>query len=333
MLPTVRQILVIRGGALGDGLLTLPALAALRTRWPQAGITLIGPRTLLPFASASRLADRILPIEDEAGLLLMRDSAVRPDWADVDLAVLWLQQRDEVTRQLESWGARNVIADASLPAADEPIHVADHLHRVLAPLSIGPGRLARPLPTPATGTRAVQDWWHSHFPEATVSVIAVHPGSGGQRKCWPASRFAALSRRLSAGGHRVILCLGPAEAEWATSQAHFSLECPGAITASNLELDTLAGVLQRCTAFIGNDAGVTHLAAALGVPTLAIFGPTDPGRWAPLGRQVRVVRDPAWAGQLPDAGPFDWTLSVQTVLAECSVFLAQASLDVADTEL
>jgi len=93
MLPTVRQILVIRGGALGDGLLTLPALAALRTRWPQAGITLIGPRTLLPFASASRLADRILPIEDEAGLLLMREAGSFADDAFVAAARVFHQWR------------------------------------------------------------------------------------------------------------------------------------------------------------------------------------------------------------------------------------------------
>jgi len=94
----------------------------------------------------------------------------------------------------------------------------------------------------------------------------------------------------------------------------------------------LAGVLQRCSAFIGNDAGVTHLAAALGVPTLAIFGPTEPARWAPLGRHVRVVRDLAWESQTPDARSFDWTLPVQTVLTECALLLAQAARVVADTE-
>jgi ADP-heptose:LPS heptosyltransferase len=63
----------------------------------------------------------------------------------------------------------------------------------------------------------------------------------------------------------------------------------GAVTAHNLQLRLLAAVLSKCGAYVGNDSGVTHLAAATGIPTLAIFGPTDPAVWAPLGRNVKVV--------------------------------------------
>jgi ADP-heptose:LPS heptosyltransferase len=133
------------------------------------------------------------------------------------------------------------------------------------------------------------------------------------RKCWPLGRFASLAARLTTAGFRLLVCLGPAETENAARRQQIVDAFPSAVLANNLTVDVLAGVIGRCAALVGNDSGVTHLAAALGVPTLALFGPTDPVRWAPQGRWVSSLRDPGWqAGSAAD-GAEAWCLQPSDV--------------------
>jgi len=111
--------------------------------------------------------------------------------------------------------------------------------------------------------------------------LAVHPGSGSLRKNWPAARFLDLARLL-AGPRPWLLVTGPAEEPLALAAA-------GAVVARSLPLRVLGALLSRAGLFVGNDAGVTHLAAAAGAPTLALFGPTSPVLWSPVGRRVRCL--------------------------------------------
>jgi ADP-heptose:LPS heptosyltransferase len=89
-----------------------------------------------------------------------------------------------------------------------------------------------------------------------------------------------------------VLILGPADERLVRRMMTLAKKI-GAVTAHNLRLRLLAAVLSKCGAYVGNDSGVTHLATATGIPTLAIFGPTDPAVWAPLGRNVKVVSSTA----------------------------------------
>ena len=121
--------------------------------------------------------------------------------------------------------------------------------------------------------------------------IVVHPGSGGRDKCWPADRFAALIERLGAAGRPVRPVLGEAEAaRWSAGTLTRWREMYGAAVIESLA--ELHAVLSRAAGYIGNDAGPTHLAAQLGLPTVALFGPTDPAVWAPIGPAVTVVSPP-----------------------------------------
>jgi ADP-heptose:LPS heptosyltransferase len=117
--------------------------------------------------------------------------------------------------------------------------------------------------------------------------LALHPGSGAPQKNWPSDRFRRLARHL-AGPERWLVVEGPADtqpvAELATER--------GAVVARGLRLRALGALLSRAGLYVGHDSGVTHLAAAWGAPTLALFGPTDPVSWAPLGPRVRVLRSP-----------------------------------------
>jgi len=123
-------------------------------------------------------------------------------------------------------------------------------------------------------------------------VIAVHPGSGGRSKNWPGDRFSVLAARLAAHGAAVIVLEGEAEEDHPGSGDGVR-GAPGVLRVSNYELIKVAGLLARCDYYIGNDSGISHLAALLRVASTVIFGPTDPARWAPVGMErVTVVKHP-----------------------------------------
>jgi heptosyltransferase-2 len=140
--------------------------------------------------------------------------------------------------------------------------------------------------------------WTARLP---TGFLAVHPGSGSPSKNWPAACFAALVEGARMGGDW-LLVQGPAD----QASARQLRPLAGAVLASDLPPRTLGAILARAGAYVGNDSGVSHLAAAWGAPTVALFGPTDPALWAPLGPQVHVMKAP---------GTSLGTLSIDDVLA------------------
>ena len=118
--------------------------------------------------------------------------------------------------------------------------------------------------------------------------FALHPGSGSPKKNWPAKKFAELARRI-----RDEKCGAPVfsfgEADVAVGEALARL-APDVPVVRGLDLLDLAGVLSTCAGYVGNDSGITHLAAAQGIPVVALFGPSDPVAWGPRGENVRILR-------------------------------------------
>lgn len=122
------------------------------------------------------------------------------------------------------------------------------------------------------------------------ALIVLHPGSGGKRKCWPLERFLSLAERLAEGSGAFILFLtGPAEDRSAS-------ECIGRFVSTRIgmahiadaDLCVVAGILASARLYVGNDSGITHVAAVVGAPVVALYGPTDPAVWGPRGA-VRIV--------------------------------------------
>ena len=125
------------------------------------------------------------------------------------------------------------------------------------------------------------------------NFMMILPGSGSAAKNWPTENFVALAKMLAAR-IRSLVILGPAEA---ALEATFA--AAGILSISQIELAEVAGLARLSRGFIGNDSGVSHLAAAAGARGISLFGATDPARWRPLGRgeptgwplaQVRVLR-------------------------------------------
>ncbi len=285
------RILVLRAGAIGDFILTLPALRAVRTRFPSHRLVLAARADVLPLVHGT-LADEVVAFDDERLAPLFAAGAslrgpIRDLLGAIDLAVLWLPDRSAriLAANLRQLDVATCISANPLPTGR---HAADHLLETLAPLGISAaGADTTPrLTLPAAQDRTVVRSWQAHVP-ASATLVALHPGSGSARKRWSARNFLALAARLAAAGDvHVLLLSGPAE-----DAADLALP-PHTTHIHDASLVEIAVLLRTCRLYVGNDSGITHLAAAIGVPVIALFGPTDPSIWGPRGERVTMLQSP-----------------------------------------
>ena len=320
------RVVCIRPGALGDTLLALPALALLRRGYPAARLIYIGRRDALALIHASGLADRVYPYD-------------LPDWGDLFAAepqatalaretfthavvVAWLRDEDAlVATNLRCLGAAEAVVASPRPAEGEGIHAALLAVRALGPLGIAvPTSVAELLPllpriTPSSDELAdAAAAWSPLLAHGSGPVVALHPGSGGAEKRWPAEAFAGLVETLAARGMRPLLIEGPQDAEVVRAVLGcLSASDTPAQVVRDLAPGALAALLRRCAGYAGNDSGVSHLAALLGVPAVVLFGPTSPAQWAPLGPRVAVVRAPS--GRMRDLAVADVAVTMHALLA------------------
>jgi heptosyltransferase-2 len=169
------------------------------------------------------------------------------------------------------------------------MHAARHLANAVASAVSDPDALPMPTLHRPHEDRLHGRAWLDRKMGRGVRPLAVHPGSGGARKRWPARRFAELAACLEAP---VLVVEGPADSE---ACREFAEALPVSVLlgrATGMPLCRLAALLMESRGYIGNDSGVSHLAGALGVPTVAVFGPTDPAVWAPRGPEISVVTAP-----------------------------------------
>jgi len=239
--------LLIRPGAIGDCILSLPALECLKTDYTEVWV----PSPVVPLI---RFADCVRSIAS-TGLDLMGLPETDPPpvlldrLRSFDSIVSWYgSNREEFRLQVSELGLPFNFFPA-LPPAEGSMHAADFFLRQVG----GEGPAIPRLDCPRGAKR---------------EFIAIHPFSGSARKNWPLDRYQELATQLD---YPVEWCIGP----------------DGAVRISDLY--ELACWLATAQCYIGNDSGITHLAAAAGVPVVAIFGPTNPAVWAPRGKSVQVV--------------------------------------------
>ncbi len=268
----MRKILVLRGGALGDFIVTLPALAWLRRRWPDARIELVGNATAAQLAVNRGLLDAAHSQHQARWQVLYGDAAL-PDeltrWlGGFDLVVNFWPDPDGELRQRFPLCAGQVF----LHSGAQPVRAPAAAH-FLAPLceafggAVGENCHALALPAPDAG------------------LVALHPGSGSPTKNWPLDRWITLATRLECDdGAELLIVTGEADAAAAAAFAGIGM------AAHQLTLEQLVQQFARCRVFVGHDSGVSHLAAACGVACVLLFGSTDPAVWAPPAPKVRVLR-------------------------------------------
>ena len=318
---TYQRVLVGRPGALGDTLLVAPALARLRRDCPHAQLTYWGNEPAAGLLRQLGLVDRIVSFEHLAlaPLFIGAGGTRDPETASrigrlldrPEAAVLWQRRSADVQQALAALGCTTVVSTPSLPPGaytdgttepgTAPPHVAAYLAQTLdAWLGPRPGSaFAWPrLVPPAEAQAWVSTLWQQLGLSDDQPVVALHPGSGSGRKNWPAERFASVAALLAARDVVTLLIEGPADATVAAEVA--ALAGASVRRVPPATLDRIAALLGRCGTYLGNDSGITHLAALTGTPTVAVFGPTDHTVWRPLGLHARVVRA---AGQGNGAWP------------------------------
>jgi heptosyltransferase III len=273
------RILVLRGGALGDLILTLPILREIRNSYKDAATELWG---ILPQARLARPAfiDRIerLDAAELAPLFVAAQGSplVRSRLEGFDLAISLLSDPDRtIVRNLAASGVKKVVGGSF--RVQPGIHAVYQLAAVLDQLGL---TLHDPVPRLSVGPDLERS-----------SSLGFHLGSGSARKNWPMDCWLKLTERLDGSFDDFLLVGGEADNE---RVREFCFRCRIRRLRSllNANLSELSRALHECRLFIGHDTGVTHLAAAVGTPTVALFGATDPAVWAPLGEHVRVVRSP-----------------------------------------
>jgi heptosyltransferase III len=324
-------LLFIRPGALGDTLLALPTLALARQQWPGRELTLVARKDVGQLALASQLIDHASDYSDVSWSSIFREKSPQGRAPQDPLhklisggpVVAWLNDPDGIVEyNLRRLGARQIILAQGRPDPAIIEHMAVTLARGLAPLGLtSPPSFAELAITLSDRLSACADIEAiDSLRQALLALdrpaVAFHSGSGGAAKRWPPTAFGSLMEATLRHGYLPILLCGPQDND-STQSVVASLS--GATASqlhivSNLPLDQLTALLQCCRAYVGNDCGVTHLAALAGVPTLAMFGPTDPTCWAPLGRRVRILPSPT--GRMADiSGEAAWDALIDLLTA------------------
>jgi heptosyltransferase III len=302
------QIAIFRGGALGDIVLTLPILQALRDFYPRCLITLVAP---YPQASLARChADRVLDLNSARLVGLFNSRAILPDQVleglRADLVLSYLSDPDRIIERKLALSATAKFLQGPFRLDFERRPAVEQLAQPLRVLGIGS---IDPIPRLT-----------ARLPTQPFNRLAIHPGSGSPKKNWPVGHWASLLAKLMPVFDEVLLISGEADKEVAEELG--SLIPIGKLRlCADRSLWDLVAELSQATLFIGHDSGVTHLAAATGVQSVALFGPTDPAVWAPNGDRVVVIQSP------------DRTMPGLTVEAVLEKLVAVRSRQIADGEL
>lgn len=292
-LPLKPRILVIRGGAIGDFLLTLPAIRLLRENFPAAHLEILGYRHIIAVADGRFYADATRSIEygAMAGFFVPR-SELAPDlveyFASFQQIVSYLFDPDGFFEaNLRRAGVKNLLP--AYAKIDDSEHAARQLARPLQSLALYlEDHTATVHPSGDDHAFAA-----AFLGTGSAPLVALHPGSGSPRKNWPLENWIALAGALLARTPQPRLLLIGGEADHAQLDALTAAACGAAVLlARDLPLPRLAALLARCRLFLGHDSGISHLAAAAGAPCLLLFGPTDPAVWAPSNPQVAILTVP-----------------------------------------
>ncbi len=270
----VKRVLVIFPGALGDLMCLRPALGAISRRHPGASVELMARFELARLVAGRSVVARAHSIDArEVGELFSESSGgARRFFGEFDRIYSFFASDDARFRaRIAAATHAQISFHPFRPAGDGHVS-AGYLRSIGEDASPVEARLE---PTSDDLAAAARGLAASKCDGS--NLIVIFPGSGSPGKNWPAEKFAALAAMLSKRAS-VAVILGPAEA----SVEPIFREA-GVAVLKDLDLPTVAAIARIAVAFVGNDSGVSHLAAAVGASGVVIFGPTDPVRWRPMG--------------------------------------------------
>jgi hypothetical protein len=279
-------LLVSHAGALGDFITALPSIGVWRRLHARERTVLLGRAAFAALcggmfdevwdAGSGRFASLYGPAPD---------ARLAGPFSSFLSALLFTPTASPLAANLADLGVRGITKQEPFPQGPSRaggdghfVHVVDyHLSLFPAEVVTDADRIPRIAPPDdPEAARAVQP-----------GTIAIHPGSGSAKKNWPLARFVELAHRLEARGGRIAWIEGPAERGGMPGAGPGT--AGGAQIWGGLSLPALGARISRCALFVGNDSGISHLAAAVGCPSVVLFGATNPAVWAPRGERVEIV--------------------------------------------
>ncbi len=301
------KILVIHQGALGDLVLNFPALESLKQE-KKAFVAILCSSQLGRIAHELNVVDAYFSLESACFCSLFCEEmtpAVKEFISDYNTLIL-ISFSNAIEGYLRQNHGGKVHKISPRPPVDEETHVALYIIEQLVAKGL--------LDNCGLRTRSVMFWRRLHFvssrqtqPSAKSKIqnrkskirnlrvknsIIIHPGAGSPRKRWPVKNFvqvASIIKGMNLG--EVVFVVGPAESDLAP---FIKAGIKGDFQAREVcDLSCLIALVRQARCFVGNDSGVTHLAAFMGIPTVAIFGPSSPKRWSPVGPATTVLRGAA----------------------------------------
>ncbi len=332
-LEACQRVVVLHQGALGDFLLALSLVQPAAKQLNNPLIIAISGNPVAKLAAGrSVITSRQSPEETNLHTLFGDSPPKSEIWAeilqDADLVISFLGAPDShVHNRLSHVSEAKIISIDPRPMDETQAKRIHITHQWWQDIRKQEPRFPKPMPPVISRTiyqsgnntskSSHENVAFSSNKDETSLPIIIHPGSGGREKCWPWKRFFQLADELGRSCN-ISWMLGPAELE-RTPEVNRSLRrrcdsSPGEALIVEENLAIAAFFLCRAGLYIGNDGGMTHLAAALGLETVAIFGPTDPYVWRPLGNHVHIAAT-STVGDSIDK------ISVEQVLEVCQPLL------------
>jgi heptosyltransferase-3 len=320
------RILVIRGGAIGDFILTLPALKALREAYAPSHVEILGYKHIATLAENRFYAQAVRSIEyGPLSSFFAKNSELPAElagyFAGFDLIISYLYDPDRIFEEnLRRCEVQNLICGPA-KILENSGHATRQLAQPIEQLGIKVADLTEQIFFTMNDRRFAQEFLRS----SSQPILAIHPGSGSKQKNWPLKNWIELfssrgdkPKPKSDSGHigrrlSFVVVSGEADNEQ-TAKLEHAWRDRNVRFAKNLPLPDLAAILEHAV-FVGHDSGISHLAAAAGAKCILLFGPTNPEVWAPRNENVQVLKAPN--GKITDLTIDTVEAAVTAAVSEC----------------
>ncbi len=304
------KILIRATNWVGDAIMALPALRAVRSRFPEAEIAIVARPFVADIYRDQQICNQIITYDSNgahSGFSGRERLAAHLRALKFDVALLlqnafdaaWLAWRARIPERIAyARDGRSLLLTKPVPVpkpgeipAHEKFYYLELLRRVGWIKSLPEANFIS-LTVPEERCRNAENFLCHAGMRSGVLRIAIGAGASyGSAKCWPPTRFAELANRLQSQTDADVVLFGPA-AESAVSNAITAEMCkPPIDLTGKTAIAELPALLSQCHLFIGNDSGAMHVAAAVGLPVVAVFGPTDPHGTAPVTPRCNIVQE------------------------------------------
>jgi heptosyltransferase-2 len=295
------KILIRATNWVGDAIMALPALRAVRSRFPEAEITILARPYVAAIYENQQVCDNMMLVDDKSDMV----GQLRGQKFDTALLLqnafeaAWIAWRAGIPERIGyARDGRSLLLTKALPvpkSGEIPLHEQYYYLELLRRagwLDVLPQESFIKLKLPEEDRQRTAKFILSAGARPDALRIAIGAGASyGSAKCWPPDRFADLANRLHAQADADVILFGTRAEAPVSSAIAAGMHHPPVDLTGKTSVADLPALLSQCHLFIGNDSGAMHVAAAVGLPVVAVFGPTDPFGTAPVTPRCSIVQE------------------------------------------